>query len=286
MTLTTKDIETHLLPSEADVAFYLENGYWMSGKVLDDAFLEELREAMDRFYEGKYDTGKDPWGGPWKPEANPYAVRKTDQAHWSMHAFRKLVTHRTIGAIAAKLAQTREIRLWHDQLLYKPGQRGTLQPGAMGNVGWHQDRNYWQCTTDTLLTAWVAFDDVTTENGCMLAVPGSHKWGLLEGDFFNQDLESTKRRYEEATGREFRTVPLAMKAGHVSFHHCLTIHGSGPNVTDRPRRSLVLHLQDADACYMADSPNDNHMNALLIREQGGRNGDLFKGDLWPTLYEE
>lgn len=277
-------IDESLLPTDDDVAFYEEHGYWIGPKVLDDAFLDRLRLAMYQVYAAEFETGKEPWGGPWVLGDNRLAVRKMDQAHWANNTFRELVTHATIGAIAARLARTPEVRLWHDQLLYKPGQGPNAKAG--GNVGWHQDRNYWQCTTDNLLTAWVAFDDVTVQNGCMLAVPGSHKWGLIEGNFFEQDLEAFKTKIVRELGHEWKTVPLEIPAGALSFHHCLTIHGSGPNFTHKPRRSLVLHLMPDDAHYVAGTPNDNHMNAILMRERGGRDGDRFAGDLWPVLYSE
>lgn len=277
--------QAHLLPSKEDVQFYEENGFWRSKKILSDDFLERARNATYRVWAAEFETGKEPWGGAWRLDKNLTAIRKMDQSHWANDTLRELATNETIGAIAARLARTKEVRLWHDQLLYKPGS-GPNAVNAGGNVGWHQDRNYWQCTTDNLLTAWVAFDDVTMENGCMQAVPGSHKWGLLQGNFFEQDLDTLQRRIEEKTGKPFKTVPLTLKAGEVSFHHCLTIHGSGPNVTTKPRRSLVLHLMPADAHYVADSPNDEHMNAILLKQRGGKNGDLFEGDLWPTLYSE
>ena len=55
-------------------------------------------------------------------------------------------------------------------------------------------------------------------------------------------------------------------------------------MTDSPRRSLVAHVMPAHAHYIAGSPDDNHMNAILMQQQGGKNGDLFAGELWPTLY--
>jgi len=277
-------IRQELLPNSADVEFFRANGYWKSKKVLDDAFLERLRKAMDDVYAGVYDTGREPWMGYWKPNGNPLAVRKTDQSHWASKTIRELVVNETIGAMAARLSGKPGIKLWHDQLLYKPGQGANAKAG--GNVGWHQDRNYWQCTDDTLLTAWVAFDDATPENGCMQMVPGSHKWGLIKGDFFSQDLEAMKRRIEGESGHRFETTYVPLKAGEVSFHHCLTIHGSGPNSTDRPRRSLVLHLMPSDARYVADSPDDGHMNAILMKQAGRKGGDLFEGDLWPVLYPQ
>lgn len=272
-----------VLPGPEDVAFFQENGYWLSGRVLDEERLERLRAAMDDVYAGRYDTGREPWMGGWKPGGDPLQIRKTDNAHWSSTVLRELATDRTIGAMAACLMQTDQVRLWHDQLLYKPG-AGPAAGVRSGNVGWHQDRNYWQCTTPDLVTAWVAFDDVTPANGCMYVVPGSHRWGLVDGNFFDTDLDRLRAQIEAQSGRPFQTVPCVLQAGAVSFHHCLTIHGSGPNTTDRPRRSLVLHLMPEGAHYVAGTPNDNHMNVILLKERGGKAGDRFEGDLWPQLF--
>jgi ectoine hydroxylase-related dioxygenase (phytanoyl-CoA dioxygenase family) len=40
-----------------------------------------------------------------------------------------------------------------------------------------------------------------------------------------------------------RKVPMIIPKGHMSFHHCRTYHGSGANVSDRPRRAISFHLQ-------------------------------------------
>jgi ectoine hydroxylase-related dioxygenase (phytanoyl-CoA dioxygenase family) len=239
---------------------------------------------MDDVFAGRFETGREPWAGGWKDRGDPADIRKTDNAHWANRTLRQLALNETIGAMAARLMDTPEVRLWHDQLLYKPGQ-GVAARSAAGNVGWHQDHGYWRCTGPDLITAWVAFDDVNLDNGCMQVVPGSQEWGLLSrGDFFDTDLGTMASRIQQLTGQPFQPVPCTLRAGEGSFHHCLTVHGSGPNVTDKPRRSLVLHLMPAHAAYQAGSPDDNHMNAILMRQGGGQDGELFQGEPWPTVY--
>ncbi len=271
-----------LLPTTKDVEFWNENGYWIAPVLFDEETVERLRNAMYRVWAAEFETGREPWGGPWRLDENPHAIRKMDQSHWANDTIRELVTSEAVGAIASRLSGEPEIRLWHDQMLYKPGQGRGGEGG--GNVGWHQDLHYWQCAEGELLTAWVALDDVDESNGCMHFVPGSHRWGLLEGDFFNQDMDGMRRRMEQESGRKFGTVPCRLKAGQVSFHHCLTIHGSGPNRTDRPRRSFVLHLHSGATRYRAGTCCDNHMNAILMRELERQDGDRFAGSFWPVLY--
>lgn len=272
------------LPTADDVAFFQQNGYWIADKVLSDDFIAQMHTAMDEVFAGRFSTGREPWGGGWKDDGNPAAIRKTDNSHWSNPVIAELVHNQTIGAMAAALMQTPEVRLWHDQLLYKPGQGGT-DASAAGNVGWHQDHGYWRCTGQDLITAWVALVDVTEPLGCMYFVPGSHQWGLLyEKGFTDTDLTSVQDKIEAQTGKPMEKLPIELKAGQVSFHHCLTVHGSGPNITDQPRRSLVLHLMPEHAHYVAGTPDDNHMNAILMQQLGKQDGDKFAGEYWPVVY--
>jgi len=187
-------VKTECLPTAADVAFYQENGYWISPKVFSDAELAAVREHQDLVYSGVHETGRTPWGGGWKFKANrPLEIRKTDNSHWSDLTIRKAVLNATTGAIAARLHGVNVVRLWHDQLLFKPnGGEKT------GNVGWHQYYGYWRaCKEPNLTTATISLVDQTTENGAIEVVPGSHKRGLMSAsDFFNQDLDGLKTRLE------------------------------------------------------------------------------------------
>lgn len=264
-----------------DIAFYQENGYWIAPKILSDDDIALFREHHARVIAGEYETGRPPHSRSIDPTDKPDTLVKIDNSHWADAALAKLVLNQTIGEIAAKLAGVSGIRLWHDQLLYKPPQRGA----AAGAVGWHQDWHYWQCAQPAnMLTAWVALVDVDEQNGCMEVVPGSHKAGLQEGsDFFAQDLNALQATFEENTGQPFETVPCVLPAGAVSFHHCLTIHGSRPNLSDDPRISMVIHMQPDGTAYKAGTPADAHANVRLL---SGSDGDPFAGPYFPVMYRE
>jgi ectoine hydroxylase-related dioxygenase (phytanoyl-CoA dioxygenase family) len=265
--------------TDQDAAFYQEHGYWLSPKIFSNEELETFRAHHAKVIAGDYETGQAPFDRN-IPEGSPVnRLVKIDNSHWSDSTISRLVTHPLIGAMAAKLAGVSAIRLWHDQLLYKPPQSET----QIGAVGWHQDYHYWQCAAPAdLITAWIALVDVDEQNGCMEVVPGSHKWGLLpESDFFEQDLEALKSRIEAASGKPFQTAPCVLPAGAVSFHHCLTIHGSRPNQSSGARISMVAHLMPDGTRYQSGTSADPHMN---VRFLSGADGAPFAGPYFPMVY--
>jgi ectoine hydroxylase-related dioxygenase (phytanoyl-CoA dioxygenase family) len=147
-----------------------------------------------------------------------------------------------IGAIAAKLARTKQIRLLDDQLVYKPPQ----DLNGKSAVGWHADRAYWStCSSDNLLTAWIPFHDCDESRGPLVVLDKSHKWSGIENTRFfnNSNLEEMADKFRQA-GRHIVKVPMTLKKGQVSFHHCWTIHGSYPNRSDSFRLAMAVHLQD------------------------------------------
>ncbi|MCC2670706.1 MAG: Phytanoyl-CoA dioxygenase [Armatimonadetes bacterium] len=55
------------------------------------------------------------------------------------------------------------------------------KPGGDGlPVLWHQDGSYWPLEPMDVVSAWLAVDDSTVENGCMRVIPGSHGGPLLD----------------------------------------------------------------------------------------------------------
>lgn len=272
------------MPTPEDIAFFKENGYWISPKIISDEWLEKLRERMEKVYRHEYETGMPP-SYAWSEETSlPNSLRKTDNAHWSDLTIRALAYNPLIGKIAAALHETDTIRFWEDQLLLKPANSG----GGASNVGWHQDYHYWPCfqNPETLITAWVAYDDVDEANGCMQMVPGSHQWGILQySDFYEQDLNKQLTNIATVKGNTGSPVPIIMKAGQVSFHHSLTLHGSGPNVSDRVRRSSALHYVAGETRYRAGYA-DSYKEIQEFVAAGGKDGDLIQGEMFPVVYHK
>lgn len=265
--------------TKEDKEMFDRKGYWISPKLIDDATIEKLRHAHERIWKRDFDGD----GYPYRPierNVDPLAIRKIENGWWINDEVKSVVTDSNLGRIAAQLLDEEEIRLWHDQVIYKPG-AGDKET-KLGNVGWHQDYGYWRCSSTTnMITAWIALQDTYLENGCMMTIPGSHKWGEVEGSdtFFDQDMEKLRQKF--ATG-DWTEEPCILKAGQASFHHALTFHGSGPNRTNEPRLSIVAHLMPGHTSYRKGRQFHSNIAYLGPRPYEGQ---VFNTEFFPLLYK-
>jgi ectoine hydroxylase-related dioxygenase (phytanoyl-CoA dioxygenase family) len=269
--------------SETDRKKFRETGYWITPKLIDDDRISRLREAHDRVWRGERDGSGYPMGGMVRLPQDPLGLRKLDNGWWINDEIKSLVTDPVLGAIAADLLVTDEIRLWHDQVLYKPG-TNSKEGSVLGNVGWHQDYGYWQCSSTTdMITAWVALQDTDLNNGGMMTIVGSNHWGFVPDSdaFFDPDLEGLKQRFA-ASGHPWMEEPCILKAGQASFHHALTFHGSGPNYSNSARMSVVAHFMPKDTAYrpfVQWHPNVQHLGPRP------RDGQLFDDErFFPLVF--
>jgi len=276
--------------TEDDKKTFNEKGYWIGPKILDDDTVAVLRKEMYRIFGGEVDFPSTPYEYDYylkkvrDHHKNAPSVRKINNAWYINAAVRELAHHKVIGKIAAKLLDTPEIRLWHDQAIWKPGQGENATDS--GNIGWHQDYGYWQSSNSSqMLTAWIPLQDVGLENGAMRTIVGSHKWGLVpeSAAFFDRDMDKLKEKFGSLANGNWIDEPCNMKAGHIVFHHALTFHGSGPNKTNNPRLAIAIHMMSKDCGYQ--SGKGWHHN---VKDLGpyAKDGDLFEGPLFPVLYKQ
>jgi ectoine hydroxylase-related dioxygenase (phytanoyl-CoA dioxygenase family) len=131
-----------------------------------------------------------------------------------------------------------------------------------------------------MLTAWIPFADVTAGDGAMAMVDGSYRWSDGVGIEWQHTAFSVID--DVLASRDARLVPIELKRGQVSFHHCKTLHGSGPNRGSAPRRSLVVHFQPATNHYV--ERGRHHPNDDLVRRTDAGHPDYSDPDICPVLY--
>ncbi len=190
-------LDPALLPSEEDIEFYRTHGFYITKPIFTDTELDQAIEASERFYAGldkqelQLPDGKTVKQSWWKGNG-PDVLRKNDFSIHSVPELRTLAQKPILGAIAALLAGD-DVRLWHDQLLYKPPH----DPDKPQNVGWHTDYGYWRtCTSNEMLTAWVPFTAMPAELGPIGFIDGSHQWPPNNHlDFFSSDLDALEKQF-------------------------------------------------------------------------------------------
>jgi ectoine hydroxylase-related dioxygenase (phytanoyl-CoA dioxygenase family) len=258
--------------TDEQVAQFQADGFVKGGRVLDDAQVEELRAEVERVIAGR-DRTEQPQpvqlanlGGPDRP------VWQIVNIWQASDPFSRLIHNPRITAEIAQLTKATELRIWHDQIQYKPAQQG-------GTNHWHQDAPLWPVLRpDTQVTAWVALDDVDESNGCMSMVPGSYAWG--DHMDFLRTQESGFTLPEAFEGHPVRIVSRPVAKGEVHYHHALTWHGSHDNTSGRPRRAIAIHLMADDTRFEAGGQH------IMKQYVTVADGAKLEGDAFPVVYEK
>ena len=175
------------------------------------------------------------WSLQAPPATNDYGILQFNL--WQhVPQFQALILDGMLGALAAAVLGVDAVRLFQDNLIWKP-------PGTTGEVQWHQDYAYWPLSAPEGLTMWLALDDVTDEMGCLRYVPGSHRLGEKQPTNFispgspswRQDLPPL-----DWSAQEDNAVITPLQRGHILVHHPLSWHMSPGNTTRRHRRAWSL----------------------------------------------
>jgi ectoine hydroxylase-related dioxygenase (phytanoyl-CoA dioxygenase family) len=226
-------------------AFYEENGYLVVERLFDEEALAGVRR---RTAEIVADPASAPAGVSVGREGDTVADRSSQEA--ANDAVRGMAFVARFDPVYREFAQSPgllaivrgllgpRIQLFRDQMLLKP-------PGGQPKP-LHQDQSYFRVSPiDALVTAWVALDPATVENGCMTYVPGSHRHGIFP---IAPDPERPVHHIPDTRGLCLPNPVLCpVPAGSVIFHHGCTLHASAVNRTDTWRRALIFHYAEASA---------------------------------------
>ncbi|KAH9255310.1 hypothetical protein BASA81_006762 [Batrachochytrium salamandrivorans] len=137
----------------------------------------------------------------------------------------------------------------HTMLINKPTDLGK----GTSRHPLHQDLLYFPFRPfNKVVAAWTAMERVTRENGCLIAVPGSHKAELLEHGYPDW-AGGVNKAYVGIMGvtPDVKYVHLPMEKGDTIFFHPLIWHGSGRNLTPNYRKAISCHFVSGE-CHFID----------------------------------
>ena len=113
-------------------------------------------------------------------------------------------------------------------------------------VAWHQDASYWPLSPSKAVTVWLAIDDADRENACMKFVAGSHHSGHLTYRESNPDEHNVLNQTIEDPESFGEIVYDELRAGQISLHSDLLLHGSEANLSARRRCGLTLRYASTE----------------------------------------
>ena len=164
--------------------------------------------------------------------------------------------HRTYGRVYDLLTEPRIVACVKDLLGENVVGWGShffcKMPGDGKQVSWHQDASYWPLSPSKTVTVWLAIDDADRENACMRFIPGTHHFGHLTYRLTENDGDNVLNQSVENAERFGEPIDVELKAGEISLHSDLLLHGSQANNSSRRRCGLTLRYCAADVRAQLD----------------------------------
>ena len=125
--------------------------------------------------------------------------------------------------------------MFQSMALLKPPRVGRDKP-------WHQDHAYFQFELEAkVVGCWIALDEATVENGCMVIAPGSHLKGPVV-HFRRRDWQICDTDVDTSG-----SLAVPLKPGGLLIFQSLLHHGTPPNRTAQRRRALQFHYRQQRA---------------------------------------
>jgi ectoine hydroxylase-related dioxygenase (phytanoyl-CoA dioxygenase family) len=186
---------------------------------------------------------------------------------------KKFVLSKRMAKIAADLMEVKNVRLYHDQALFK-------EPGG-GPTPWHQDQYYWPIDTNNTITMWMPLVDIDVDMGMLTFASGSYKNGSVFNFEISDESESAFDNYVKE--HQFAiSRAKTMKAGDATWHRGFTMHHANGNNSDK-RREVMTIIYVADGAKVTPYKNDWQKNDHIKWLMGVPIGEEIDSELNPKL---
>ena len=229
---------------------FRDEGFFVLERVVAPSDLEALRGHCQRLIDER-DRKMDRLG-----------VDMLDLDHrgrrYFLHAYATSDAIRTfllsdLMAQIARAALGETVYLFNEQYVVKAAERGM-------KFGWHQDGGFIDYPHPPYLTCWIPLDDVSEANGTVYLLPYSRAGGRdVVEHVQDEDTHDRVGYFGDDPGD-----PVIVPAGSIACFSSTLFHRSGPNTTDRIRRSYVAQYSSEPILNEAGSAPRHLAEPLLI----------------------
>nr|XP_027204863.1 probable phytanoyl-CoA dioxygenase [Dermatophagoides pteronyssinus] len=231
--------------------FYEENGYILIKKLLSDNDIERYWQRFQDLATGKVEPN------PLLLLQRELATAKQAIHERNLYKVQELYAddvlfeycrHPLVLDIVEAFTGGPNILAIHSMLINKPPDAGTKS----SRHPLHQDLHYFPMRpADRIVGTWTAMEKITKENGCLSAIPGTHKGEHLEHDYPEWEGGVNKLYYgiKDMKNVVGDRIHIEMERGDCLFFHPLLIHGSGMNRTKGFRKAISCHFASSTDCH-------------------------------------
>ena len=219
--------------SESDVSAFERDGALVLRNIVDDAWLERLRAAIDHNME------PDDWYFHYI-----YMWQRDPELY-------DFCLNSPLGCAASQLLHTKKVHLVYDQMFVKDEVTGERSE-------WHNDQPFWP-VRGPALSIWLSIDETVEDTGTLEFLRGSHRWDRwfeITGPNLPPEVNPRFEKIPDfdAERDDLDILSWNLAPGDAVAFHALTVHGSYPFT--RPgyrRRAYSLRMAAAEAVYAEES---------------------------------
>lgn len=269
-TLQLPELNKMVTIRDEQIAEFRKNGHTLTPNILSADEVAAYREAINGAAY-KYNTEKrkleerDTYGKAFLQIMNLWTVDED---------VRKFTLAKRFAKIAADLLGVENVRIYHDQALYK-------EPGG-GFTPWHQDQYYWPLDTNNTVTMWMPLIDITEEMGMLTFASGSHTGGFVENVAISDESEKKLEQHIKEKGFTI-TRPRTMNAGDATWHYGWTLHSAPGNSSKDITREVMTVIYFADGAHVTAPKNNDQKNDIDRWLEGLAPGSLAASSLNPLV---
>ena len=235
------------------VSDFKEKGFCVKNSVFTADALYALSSEFDRIVSqleesGEYINAR--WGSELTKDiehSDTQVIHTHNVQSFSAEMMAMIQNKKLLDAVEELIGP--DIILHHTKLFLKPPGNGSAFP-------LHQDWSYFPTEKNSMIAAVIHLTESDEEMGCMRIVPGSHRLGQIEKSDGHSFVKGIHDRYQLEDAE-----PIIAEPGDVVFFHCCSLHGSMPNVSTTPRKTVLVQLYSGTDRVVE---GNRHTNVQLV----------------------
>ena len=235
------------------VSDFKENGFYAQSSLFTKETLQKYSLEFDRIVAQLQESGEAinaRWGSELTKDieqSESQVIHTHNVQSYSAEMMAMIQNEQFLDAVEELIGP--DIILHHTKLFLKPPRNGSAFP-------LHQDWSYFPTEKNSMIAAVIHLSESDEEMGCMRIVPGSHKLGKMEKTDGHSFVKGVHDRYQLEDAE-----PIIAEPGDIVFFHCCSLHGSMQNVSEKPRKTVLVQLYSGSDRVI---DGNRHTNVQLV----------------------